>query len=98
MSRTGTSYEQLPQSGLIGAAASPVINSPVCMVSKESSYLFAPWLVSGRAPLWSLVTPWAVRDGGLIVHGCLICSLVRKDRELRKNGGRREEVVGGKGQ
>lgn len=81
-------------------AAPIVINSPVRMVSKESSYLFAPWLVPGRAPLWSLVTPWAAQGCGLIVvHGCLICSLVRKDRGSQgRRGGGREEVEGGKEQ
>lgn len=67
------------------------------MVSKESSYLFASWLVPVRAPLWSLVTLWAAQRCGLIVvHGPLICSLVRKDKK-RKKWRRREKVEGGKG-
>ena len=39
-----------------------VINSPVCIASKESSmycYLSAPRSAPGRAPSWSPVTPWA---------------------------------------
>lgn len=107
MSRGRTACEQLLHTGPHPvcrnptASAPPVINSPACIVScivsTESCYLFAPWFVPGRAPLsGSLVTPWAVKGGGLtVVHGCVICSLVRKDRGSKGEEGKRE---GGSGE
>lgn len=82
---TGINLERVENQRYTGAAHLVCRNQwlilpPVWCPEYGAIYLLSR-SAPGRASVWSLVTLWSARGCGLIViHSCLICSLVRKIR------------------